>query len=369
MARAIWQRAGVDDERTRRRVIHPADDREPFPPGSQGLPAGERQAAHLPFLMLNRQLEVIASNQHDRGAGIEGPDDGISAVAAELASRTGELRAHVERILEDGDPDPRALEWRDGGGRLHSLLFTAIRPDADGRNVPPFILIADLTRQLAATRSLADLVQQQRLKLREMRHRMANGLQVIASILRIKTHLSRSTEVRAYLEDVHRRVLSIAALEEQLDPSEGVESNWVKPYLSAVCDRLAGSFIDPGKGVELRVVSADMQLRADMIVSIGLVVTELVINAMKHAFAGEQGGTIIVMLTGEEASWTLSVTDSGAGCRSEALQSSSGLGTRIIRALARRLNAQLDISPNEPSGLRVVLTHPRRPTDPIGKPA
>jgi chemotaxis protein methyltransferase CheR len=220
--------------------------------------------------------------------------------------------------------------------------------------------VVDITDQRAAERKRADLIDQHELMLQEMRHRMSNGLQIIASILRIKTHLAKSAEVRTHLDDVHRRVLSMAALEDQLDPSKGIDPSSVRPYLVAVCQRLATTLIDPSTGVELRVVSADVRMDPERIVGIGLVVTELVINALKHGFGkSQERGVIQVTLAENGPSWTLSVADSGVGCRHEAFHSASGLGTRIVRTLARRLTAQLEISPNLPHGLRVALTWPR----------
>jgi len=262
-------------------------------------------------------------------------------------------------MLEGDELGARSFQWRDLDGGSRSFVLAKAEKNSE-LDEQLFFLI-DLTEQRAAERGRADFAEQQELMLQEMRHRMNNGLQVIASILRIKTHLARSPEVRTHLDDVHRRVLSIAALENHMDPAKGSAPNSVGPYLVAICERLAASLIDPTTGVELRAVSADVKMKPDMIVGIGLVVTELVINALKHGFGEtQQGGTIQVTLTENGPSWTLSVADDGVGCRHDTFQSSSGLGTRIVRALARRLKAELHVSPNAPHGLRVSLTCPRR---------
>jgi chemotaxis protein methyltransferase CheR len=275
---------------------------------------------------------------------------------AKTLGMDGGLDGPVRRMQEQGGSAAQRFDCPDGTGGLRSLLLTRLQTTvAHGSSL---FFIVDVTPQLAAIREHADMVEKHELELQEVRHRMANGLQVIASILRIKARLSRSTEVRSHLDDVHRRVLSIAALEDGIEATNDINSTATRPYLEVLCDKLQATLVDPSTGVELRAESADVKLNPNMMTSLGLVVTELVINSLKHGYReAPNGGPIVIKLSGDDSAWTLSVTDRGAGCRHESFQSSPGLGTRIVRALARRLNAQLHISPNVPNGLRVTLTH------------
>ena len=331
-------------------------------PGASFVKAGrghmQQNRYAMPFLVLDSHLEVIAPDptQHDPERNLA-EQTGFSELVEK--ARTGDpvIAAHVRRMLEQNDFRPQGIEWPDAQGRLHRLMLSGARHSG---GPGALFFIQDVTDQSRAIRTLADRVEHGELMLQEMRHRMMNGIQIIASILRIKMRLADSAEVRAHLDDVHRRISSIAALEDHLSPTEGIRSHLIRPYLLAVCESLTASLIDSSRGVDLRVEAAELEMSPDMIVSIGLVVTELVINSLKHGFRDQRGGTISVALIEHGAAWRLRVSDDGLGCQSETFRSAPGLGTRIVRALARRLGAHLEILPNQPSGLQVILTNPGR---------
>jgi two-component sensor histidine kinase len=92
-------------------------------------------------------------------------------------------------------------------------------------------------------------------------------------------------------------------------------------------------------------------------VSIGLITTELVINALKHAFPGGGGGEILVRYKVDEASWRLSVSDNGVGLqRDTSGRGHTGLGTIIVEALAQQLKAGVEITGGSP-GMIVSIIH------------
>lgn len=95
---------------------------------------------------------------------------------------------------------------------------------------------------------------------------------------------------------------------------------------------------------------------ADTSVSIGLIVTELVIKALKHAFPGSRGGRIMVGYSGHGPNWNLSVKDDGIGMPSDPDSAKPGLGSSIIQALATQLGARITITPGNP-GTSVSVAH------------
>ena len=96
-----------------------------------------------------------------------------------------------------------------------------------------------------------------------------------------------------------------------------------------------------------------------MSVSVGLVVTELVINALRHAFPDGRSGHVVVGYTAKGGDWRLSVSDDGVGMGELAERSRAGLGTGIVRALAKQLRAEITVDDTAP-GTRVSLTHKAR---------
>src|SRR5688572_18328317 len=122
-----------------------------------------------------------------------------------------------------------------------------------------------------------------------MQHRVANSLQIIASILLIKARTVRSEETRLHLQDAHQRLMSVAAMQQQLHGAEPGAMIEIGPYLSRLCETLAASMIGERRPISLTVQVEAGSASSSQAVSLGLIVTELVINALKHAFPDERG--------------------------------------------------------------------------------
>ena len=126
-----------------------------------------------------------------------------------------------------------------------------------------------------------------------MQHRVANSLQIIASVLMQSARKVQSEEARGHLRDAHRRVMSIAAVQRHLAAST-LEDVALRPYFVQLCASLAASMIHDPERLSIVVNVDDSVIDADASVSLGLIITELVINALKHAFPEQKRGKIVV---------------------------------------------------------------------------
>ena len=203
-----------------------------------------------------------------------------------------------------------------------------------------------------------ELLRQKHVLLQEMQHRVANSLQIIASILLLKARGVTSTETREHLHDAHRRVMSVAAVQQHLHEAEGIDQIEVGNYLRTLCSSLASSMIGETKPIAIDVLSDTGMINSARAVSLGLIVTELLINAIKYAFpTSGPHDTVNVSYEISGPDWKLTVTDNGVGKQpDEAPSPSSGLGTAIVRALVRQLDAQLSITSPPGSGLNVAVS-------------
>lgn len=196
-----------------------------------------------------------------------------------------------------------------------------------------------------------------------MRHRIANSLQLIASILLLKAETVDSKESRSHLEEAHERIMSIATVQQQLDPVPHGEEIIVSTYLTGLCKNLARSMIGGRKPISLEVNASEGKVDSDTAVSFGLITTELVINALKHAFPNKRPGKVIVRYKAKKSDWILSVEDDGIG-QAESKENNrenkkghrGGLGTSIVGALANQLHAVIRTK-SSPQGTRVSLIH------------
>ena len=216
----------------------------------------------------------------------------------------------------------------------------------------------DITDRRAIERQVQELLREKDMLLEEMQHRVANSLQIIASILLIKARAVRSEETRLQLEDAHQRVLSVAAVQQHLHVVGGGKPIEIRNYLTKLCETLAQSMIGDSRPIALKVdADAGTAISRDA-VSIGLIVTELVMNALKHAFHVERpDAAIVVSYKVAGTDWKLAVSDNGIGKPDvRASDTKPGLGTSLVNALTRQLDAVVDIA-SDSRGTAVAITH------------
>ena len=202
-----------------------------------------------------------------------------------------------------------------------------------------------------------ELLEQQRTLLREMRHRIANSLQIIASILLLKAGAVTSEETKNELRAAHQRVMSVAAVQSHLQASDGIEQIEIGPYLTKLSSGLASSMVDPRQHIDITVSTDPGALPTSHAVSIGLIVTELIINAVKYAFPKARSlASVRVTFEMAKSDWKLTVADNGSGRQeSDEPSASTGLGTALVAALAKQLKAQVSETSSK-KGMAVAVT-------------
>ena len=195
----------------------------------------------------------------------------------------------------------------------------------------------------------------QEMLLREMQHRVANSLQIVASILSLTARTVKSKNARLHLLDAYNRVISVAAVQRQLLVSRHAGMVQIDDYLSELSERLATSLTEK---VRLSVVvDGTAKIESNRAVAIGLIMTELIINAIKHAFPPQRRGEIIAAYHTMGSGWCLSVSDNGVGLSNPAINAGqSGYDTRIVEALAKELDARVLLKSSS-KGTCVSLVH------------
>ena len=227
-----------------------------------------------------------------------------------------------------------------------------------GTHSTVLLAFEDITGRRGIERQLEEMMREKDMLLEEMQHRVANSLQIIASILLIKARTVQSEETRLQLEDAHQRVLSVAAVQKHLHDTGAGKQVDIPSYLSRLCDTLAQSMIGDSRPITLKVAADAGSVVSHQAVSIGLIVTELVMNALKHAFPGEKpDAAILVTFKVADTDWKLTISDNGTGKPEPSEKpKKGGLGTSLVQALAKQLDAQLDIA-SDSHGTTVSITH------------
>ena len=268
------------------------------------------------------------------------------------------LRDLLDRILpEHGVMDHFEVEQSFPHIGQRTMMLNARKVFYEGDSKSSLLLaIEDVTARREAERQLAILSEQKDTLLAEMSHRVANSLQIVASILMLKARSVSSEESRGHLEDAHRRVMSIATLQQHLKASGMGDMIKVSDYLTTLCETLAGSMIRESRPVTLKVVADDGAVPSQQAVSIGLIVTELVMNALKHAFPTDvRDGRVVVGYEVKGEDWKLSVSDNGGGIKASIGKKGSGLGTTLVQALAKQLDGQVETETSS-EGTTIAIT-------------
>jgi two-component sensor histidine kinase len=217
------------------------------------------------------------------------------------------------------------------------------------------VAITDLTDVREEARQKDELVRDNAILMQELQHRVANSLQIIASVLMQSARRVQSEEARGHLQNAHHRVMSIADVQRQLSMSTSGKVE-LRAYLTQLCRSLAASMIADPDRLSIDITVDDSAVDANVSVSLGLIVTELVINALKHAFPEQLSGKITVAYRTTGMDWTLSVTDDGIGMPTGSDAPKAGLGTGIVEALAKNLRAGIHLSDANP-GTAVTIIH------------
>jgi two-component sensor histidine kinase len=323
-----------------------------------------------PLLVLDKELRVLAASRsfyltfkvakaNTQGRLLYALGDGQWDIP--------KLRLLLEKIVpEQGEMEDYEVEHQFPDIGRRTMLLNARKVFYEENPHTTLLLgIEDVTERRALEREREELLQQKDLLLREkdmlleeLQHRVANSLQIIAAIILMKSRTVTSEETRLHLQDAHNRVMSVAAVQQHLHVAGTAGIIEMAPYLSKLCASLTISMISNDRPIKLKVLSDGGGVSSRDAVSLGLIVTELVLNAVKHAFLNDKmDHRITVAYDVAGINWQLSVADNGIGKpASEFAPAKAGLGTSIVKALAQQLDARVEVL-SGPQGTTVSVTH------------
>ena len=198
----------------------------------------------------------------------------------------------------------------------------------------------------------AALAAERELLLREVNHRVGNSLQIIASLLHLQANSATQDDVKAALTNAMGRVAAVAQVHRRLYTSQDLKSVLLNQYLDALLDDLRRS-AEGNRMSRLTLKAESIEIDPDRAVAIGIVANELVMNAVKYAYP-DGAGPIHVDLRREGSDIVLSISDDGVGINGKSDPRSTGMGQRIVSAMATKLEATAERDPNH-SGTRIVL--------------
>jgi len=191
--------------------------------------------------------------------------------------------------------------------------------------------------------------------LREVNHRVANSLQLVSAFVHLQAGVLTDEAARAALRDTQRRIEAIGQVHRRLYTSDDVQTVDMAAYLAALVHELEDAWAGEAGPLRLRLSAEPILLATDRAVSLGVIVNELITNACKYAYGpGEDGEVRVSLMRDDDRAILLTVEDDGRGLGAGAAPAGTGLGARVIRAMAESLGSRITYDPGH-AGVRAAL--------------
>lgn len=199
----------------------------------------------------------------------------------------------------------------------------------------------------------AALAAEREVLLREVNHRVGNSLQIIASLLHLQAASSGDEDIKAALTNAMGRVAAVAQVHRRLYTSDDFKNVMLDQYLASLLEDLRRS-AEGNRLTQLTLKAEPIEIEPDRAVAVGMIVNEIVMNAVKYAYPDGSGPIDVELTMPELDALRLTITDKGVGFRAtQPNHNSTGLGQRIVTAMASKIDAQIQyVSQN---GTRVVV--------------
>ena len=281
-------------------------------------------------------------------------------VLEEDAHFTGEIQGTIAAMQQaESKSLGRQLQERASNARSEMLIVGLLGLLTICTGVAAYVI---LNRDLARRRVLeGDLLKSLRHKdalLQEVHHRVKNNLQVICSLLSLQTRGVADERTRGVLREAEARVRSMALVHDKLHHSEDLLNIEFGDYVRTLSDQLLQSYGSAPQNVRVTMNDSAVYLDVDRAVLCGMIVNELVTNALRHAFPKRDKGEVEVSLETAGIQLILAVRDNGVGLAENRLpESSRTLGLNLVQMLTKQLKGTVEMRPGH--GTEVVVTFPK----------
>lgn len=310
-------------------------------------------------LLMRRVLErrgYLFEHAHDGETGLERiREGGVDVVVLDHYLPTGTGLDVLNRVAEL--PDRPAMVYVTGSadtdvavaalkaGALDYVIKTANEDFFDllANSIDHAVEMLRLSRAKAlAEKEMRDARERAEVLLGEVNHRVANSLAMVAALVGLQANAIENEEARAALSETQARIQAIAGVHRHLYTSDDVRSVQAGDYLRSLAAELEHTMQTIGNVSRLAVAVEDVVIPTEKAASLGVVVTELVTNAIKYAYTGRDGGEVrITMRRAGSGDLELTVEDDGVGWDGTGAAKGTGLGGRIVKAMAHGLSGSV----------------------------
>ncbi|HOW67702.1 MAG TPA: PAS domain S-box protein [Candidatus Paceibacterota bacterium] len=253
--------------------------------------------------------------------------------------------------------------WRHKDGHVLDVLLSSTPMVPEDLSQGVTFTALDITERKRAEQALRSSLEEKEALLKEVHHRVKNNLQIVSSLLNLGCRRLDHPGIAEFLTDIQSRIRAMALLHETLYASDNLARINFSRYVDVLCAQIARSYASDMRNIILRQQIVDIDLDLDRAIPVGLIIHELVSNALKHAFPNRPGGMIAVQLQApNEQQYLLQVEDNGRGLPSDlGLSTTDTLGLRLVRSLVDQLDGKMTVSND--GGTMFQIVFPQRPSE------
>ena len=263
--------------------------------------------------------------------------------------------SEFSRRRQSGEPVPSRYEFK-GIKKDETIIYVEVSvAKITYRGEPAFLnYLRDITERRKAEEQIKMSLREKEVLLKEVHHRVKNNLQVVSSLLFLQSQTVKDEETRRILEESRNRVKSMAFVHKQLYQSANVAQIDFAPYVRTLTRNLFDSYRTNGNAIALDVHVENVFLTLDTAIPCGLIINELVSNALKHAFLNSSGGQINIDLRKEGEKNVLIVSDNGVGLPGEIdMLNTETLGLQLVSALVMQIEGRLELTRDKGTAFKI----------------
>jgi PAS domain S-box-containing protein len=244
------------------------------------------------------------------------------------------------------------------GKRITCEWYNKILSDKDGTIYGAISLADDITERKMMEDSLAKSLEEKQILLKEVHHRVKNNMAIISSFISLQSMNIQDESVLALLQSTDNRVKSMALIHEYLYKSANLKDINVKKYIDELVSILLSSYEFNEQEIITKQDIEQFELNLDLLIPLGMIINEIISNALKHAFVNiETPELIIKLVRSNPEEFVLSINDNGVGLPPESeIVKNDSIGFLLIQSLVSQLNGTLEIS--RINGTEYLLTVP-----------
>lgn len=259
----------------------------------------------------------------------------------------------LARLAGQSVPSQYEFKYLTKAGEERHVLISAGKMEYQGRptGVASFL---DITERKRAEELIRVSLAEKEVLLKEIHHRVKNNLQVVSSLLFLQSQKFNDPELQNCFLESQSRICSMALAHEQLYQSKNLAEISIKGYIENLVGQLQAIFSSLDQAIDCQLAVEDLDLDIAKVVPCGLLITELLSNAYKHAFVDGRSGKVTISMKSSAGKIELAVADNGLGWPTDLdYRQVKTLGLQLVKALTNQLNGTLELERNNGTRFRV----------------